>query len=63
MIICWRDARQTEKLFRFSPLVSVSSLDMAFQTLSLLVVSIPTWLWQPTMTQIYGIIILTVSLA
>jgi hypothetical protein len=41
----------TENLFLFRCLVSVPSIDMSFQTLSLLVGSIPTWLWQPTMTQ------------
>ena len=41
----------TEKLFLLSCVVSVPSIDMSFQPLSLSVVSIPTLLWQPTMTQ------------
>lgn len=47
-------ACQPKKLCLLRCLVSVSSLDMSFHTLALLVVSIPIWFWQPTMTQNKG---------
>jgi hypothetical protein len=40
----------TEKLFLFCCVVAVPSLGLSFQTLSPLVVSIPAWLWQLTIT-------------
>jgi hypothetical protein len=48
----------TEKLFLFCCVLSVPSLDLSLQILALLIVSIPTWLWQPTITHREGTVIL-----
>jgi hypothetical protein len=45
---------ECEKWFPLRGVVSVPSLDLSCQTLALLVISIPTWLWQPTMTHREG---------